>query len=107
MERSRSDSGSEGGVAGPGGASAFADVGAREHRVLVHELHREPEQDLHVEVLLPVGREQVVEVDRERRVGDALAAAVERRLPDVAPADVWRDVVQEQVQLRALGAVDR
>ena len=48
--------------------------------MLVEELHPEAEQDLCVEVLLAVRRHEVVQVERERRVGDALAAGVQRRL---------------------------
>ena len=58
-----------------------------------------------MQVAAAVGRQQVVQVERERRVGQAQAAgAVARRQALVAPARVRRDLVQEEVELRGLGA---
>src|SRR6266545_5397516 len=70
--------------------------------MLVEKLHCEPEQDLGVEVLLAVGRDEVVEIECERGVADALAAVVDGGVPDVPPPGVRSDVVEEEVELGRL-----
>ena len=55
-----------------------ADRGAIEHRPLVQQVHRVAEQDLRLEVGAAVRGEQVVQVERERRVGQPLAARAPR-----------------------------
>ena len=54
-----------------------ADRGAVEHRPLVQQVHRVAEQDLGLEVGAAVGGEQVVQVERERRVETRVPFAVE------------------------------
>ena len=55
-----------------------ADRLAREHRHLVQQLHRVAEQDLGVQVADAVHGEQVVQIQRERRVGQAQAPVASR-----------------------------
>ena len=55
--------------------------------IFVQQLHRVAEQDLRVQVAAAVGAEQVMQVERERRVAQAAAAGrVARRQAFVAPA---------------------
>jgi hypothetical protein len=64
----------------------------------VQHLHAVAEEDLGLELGRAVGGEQVVQVEAQRRVRDALAARVVRRQADVAPAEIRRHLVEEQVQ---------
>jgi hypothetical protein len=52
----------------------------------VQQVHRIAEQDLGLEVGLRVRRDEVVQVDRERRVADPIPRGVARRQAGVAPA---------------------
>ena len=81
---------------------------AREHRRLVQQLHRVPEEDLRVEVAARVSAQQIVQVERERVVGEPLAPGrVAGGQPLVPPAGVRGDLVQEEVELRDLAAASR
>jgi hypothetical protein len=68
----------------------------------VKQLHPISQQDLGVEFERAIRREQIVQIDRQGRVADALAARVPRRQPDVAPPGVGRDLIEEQIELALL-----
>ncbi len=82
--------------------SADLDRGARNDRRIVEDLHRPREQDLGVELIAPVRRDEIVEVDRERLVVDAPPLAVARREVLVAQGRVEARVVHEEVEARHL-----
>ena len=82
------------------GSSARRIAAPVEHRPLVQQVHRVAEQDLGLEVGDAVRGQQVVEVERERRVREARAVRVERRQRRVAPARVRRHAVEEEVERR-------
>ena len=61
------------------GIERAADRRAIEHRPLVQQMHGVAEQDLGLEIGAAVGGEHVVQVERQRRVGQPLAADVTLR----------------------------
>ena len=82
-----------------GGRERAADGAARDDAKLVHLLHRIAQKDFGVEVLAAVSGDQVVQVQRQRRIADALAIVAVRRQIGVAPALVRRHLIQEQIDL--------
>ena len=82
------------------GLQRGADGLAREHRGLVQHQQRVAQQHLGLQLLHAVGGEQVVQVQRQRRVGGAAAGGVARRQQGVAQCHVGRGLVQEEVQAR-------
>ena len=50
------------------GAERGADGGARQDGRLVQELHGVAEQDFAIEIFLAVGREQVMQIQRQRTI---------------------------------------
>ena len=75
------------------GLSVALDHAAGQHRVLVQQLHRVAEQHLGVEFLLAVGGEQVVQVERQRRVRQRARrrrrATAGRRCASPGSASTW------------------
>src|SRR5207249_1018192 len=66
----------------------FTDRVARQDRRLVQQVHRVAQQDLGLEILRPIGGQQVVQVKGEGRIGQTLAAVAARGQVGVAPAGV-------------------
>jgi hypothetical protein len=88
------------------GRECAADGLAAEHRGFVEQLHRVAEQDLAVQVGAAVGRHEVVQVEGQRGVGEALpAGVVAGGQALVAPGGVGGDLVQEEVELGGFAAV--
>ncbi|OIQ70490.1 hypothetical protein GALL_478970 [mine drainage metagenome] len=74
-----------------------------EHRPLMEEMHGIAEQYLGLEIDPAVGRQHVMQVERQRRVGQTVAAdRAARRQPCILPALVGRHPVKEQVQSRRI-----
>jgi len=66
----------------------------------VQQLHRITEQDLGVQIATAVDREQIVQVECERRIGEAQASRrITRRQTLVAPTGVGCDEIQEEIDL--------
>jgi hypothetical protein len=79
---------------------------ARQDRRFVQQLQGVAEQDLGLQVGPAVGRQQVVQVEGEERVADAVAAGVARGQGGIAPGDIWRDLMQEEIELRRIVVVE-
>jgi len=80
-----------------------------EHRPFVQQMHPIAEQDLGFAVRPRIGGQAIVQVQRERRVGQPLAAGgTARGQAVVAPAGVRRNLEKKEVQPRRRGfEVDR
>jgi hypothetical protein len=88
------------------GIERAADGGAVEHRPLVQQMHGVAQQDLGLEVGLAVGRQHVVQIERQRRVGQPLAAdSAARRQIDVAPGPIGRHPIEKEIETRRIAGV--
>ena len=64
----------------------------------MQQVHGVAEQDLGLQLTAAVGGEHVVQVEGERRIGEALPRRAARRQALVAPSVVGRYLMQEQVE---------
>ena len=71
----------------------------------MEQLHGVAEQDFRVQIFRAIGADEVVQIQRQRRVGQALAArGVARWQALVAPAEVGCHLVQKKIDLSIVRA---
>ena len=71
---------------------------SREQRRLMQKLHRISHEDFGLILFATISHQQVVQVDRERRIRHSIAIAVSRRKPRISPALVWSQVIEVDIQ---------
>ena len=75
-----------------------ADRVAGEHRHFVEDKHRVPKQHLGVKIAGTVGGQQVVQIERERRVREPVAVGRARGQTEVAPALIFGRLEEKKIQ---------
>ena len=64
----------------------------------MQQLHSIAQENLGVEFLGAVRRQQVMQVEGQRRIADSLAGSVARRQTDITPGGVRRDLIEKKVE---------
>ncbi len=71
-----------------------------EHGPLVQELHRIAKQYLRMQIGISICCQQIMQIERQRRIAHPRTVTVARRQIDIAPPLVRGDLIEEKIETR-------
>jgi hypothetical protein len=90
-------------IGGHGYGERFLDLLPRKHGCLVQREHGMAEYDFGVEGFLAVGGDEVMQVECERRVRQAVAFRIATGERRIAPRGIRRNLVKKEIELVVVG----